>query len=104
MENLIAVILGWLLGILGQRPIGYIQNSFKRSSLRKSIFAELSELNCHLAMLSYLLFLRIGKIDREYLLWVQSIIKSYHGFYSYLNLSEPIDKLLNTEEMESLKA
>ena len=41
MENLIVVILGWLSGTLGQRPIGYIQDSFNKSSLRNGSYSHL---------------------------------------------------------------
>jgi hypothetical protein len=105
MESLIGIIIGWLLGILGQRPIIYIQNSFKRPSLKKSIMAELSDLRCRLAWTSFHIFSRVGKIDKEYLLWLKNITKKYDGlFYSYLNFSEPIDKLLQTEDKDFVAA
>ncbi len=45
MDTIIGVILGWLFGMLGQRPIIYIQNSFKKRPLKKSFFVELKTLN-----------------------------------------------------------
>ncbi|MGA9109543.1 MAG: hypothetical protein ACLPSL_01625 [Smithella sp.] len=98
MYTIIGIILGWLFGILGQRPIIYIQNSFKKQPLKKSIFVELNDLKCHLAVLSFIIYSRIGKIDREYLLWIQSIIKTYNGFYEHLKNPKEIDILLQIKE------
>ena len=75
------VILGWLFGFLGQRPINYIQNSIKKPVLQRSIVAELIELRCRMAMSSYLLADRTGEIDKKYLVWIQPILKTYDGFY-----------------------
>jgi hypothetical protein len=98
MDAIIGVILGWLFGILGQRPIIYIQNSFKKRPLKKSIFVELNDLKCHLAIVSYLLYSRVGKIDREYLMWIQSTVKTYNGFYANINNFKSIDILLQSKK------
>ncbi len=98
MDNLMAVFLGWLLGILGQRPIIYIQQSFKKSAIKKSIIAELEDLLCGLAMTSSVLLCRIGEIDKNYLQWVRPILRSYDGYYRYLDISDTVDKLLQTKD------
>ena len=98
LDTLWGVLLGWLFGILGQRPITYIQNSIKKPSLQKSIVAELKDLRCRLAMASYLLADRTGSIDKKFLLWIKPILKSYSGFYIEINMAEIIEKILLLED------
>jgi hypothetical protein len=100
MVNLSGVILGWLLGILGQRPIIYIQQSFKKPAIKKSIIAELMDLRFSLATTSYLLSSRVGEIDKKYLEWIHPILKSYDGFYADRDFPKRIDRILQKDDKE----
>ena len=100
METIIAVIVGWLFGLLGQRPITFILNEIKKPSLKESIFVELNVLKCSLTFTSYILYSHIGKIDKEYLLWAQPIIRTYAGFHSNVYNDNAIDKLLELNDEE----
>lgn len=98
MDSLIAVLFGWLLGIMGQRPIIYVQQAIKRPSIKRSIIAELIDIRYRLAATSYLLLDRIGELDKPFLEWIHPILKSYDGFYKYLGTSETVEKLLIIKE------
>jgi len=100
LDSLIGVLLGWLLGILGQRPIIYIQQSFKKPAVKKGIIAELQDLRYRLAYTSYVLLDRTGYIDKKYLQWIYPIIQSYKGYYTYLGLADTVAKILEIKDDE----
>ena len=57
-KTIIAILFGWLLGLLSPPIVELIQKRSRRSALRRSIFIELEGLKVTLAALIYVIILR----------------------------------------------
>ena len=81
-----------------------IQNSYRRAAIQKSLFVELHDLRCKLAMGTFLLAERTGTLNRELLLWLEPIEKSYQGFYAQPDFGKGIQGLLklNDQQLQEL--
>jgi hypothetical protein len=66
-KTIIAILLGWLLGLLSPPIIELIQRRYRRSVLRRSLFIELEGLRVSLAALIYLIASNDRAVNRELL-------------------------------------
>lgn len=90
---LISVILGWLLGILSPAIVKKIAEKTEKDNLKKIIFNDLKDLKKRLASISYLVYPKYGKLDKETFDWLK--------INSDIDFSEGIKKIEeqgNTED------
>lgn len=91
--EVIYIILGWLLGLLGPTIVKKISEMKEKSNLKKIIFNDLKDLKKRLAGLSYTVYPRYGKLDKKTFEWLK--INSEIDFTEGL---EQLDKKGQTEE------
>jgi hypothetical protein len=78
-ENLLFLIIGWLLGHLGAFITHLVQRPYRRRQIRRSISVELNELRFRLATTIYVIAAATGNLDRKMLNWLDPIITEAHN-------------------------
>ena len=67
MNNILFLILGWLLGLLSPVILDWIKNRKKKKELRESFFNDLNDIRGRLIGLVYLTTSKFGNFNRELL-------------------------------------
>jgi hypothetical protein len=80
--GLLGVLLGWLLGLLGQHPMELIRNAYRRKEIRNALETELCDIRVRLALTAAESRFRRGDCDAAFLRWLQPIMANYTGFYA----------------------
>jgi DNA repair ATPase RecN len=103
-EKVALILFGWLLGLLSPIVADAIKTRYKKEEFRKAIISELKGIQYRLAGNVYSLNRRFGKIDKQLLLWVSEIFKSYTGIYAETRSMEALERQLklSDEELEDL--
>jgi hypothetical protein len=100
MEQIFYILFGWLLGLLSPTIIDKISAQYTKKQYFKAVCAELNDLQYRVAIVCFLLGQRYGKIDKEFLLWIQPIIKDYKGNEPNESVALLINSMLTMEEIE----
>ena len=100
MEQILYILFGWLLGLLSPTIVDKINAKYTKKQYFKAVCAELHDLQYRIAVVCFLLGQRFGKIDKEFLLWIQPIIKDYKGNEPNDSVATLINSMLNMEENE----
>ena len=79
MDELLYLLLGWLLGLLSPRIIDAIKARYDRTALIGAIKEEAQDLQYRVAASCFLLRQRYGEITREYLEWLKPKLLAYRG-------------------------
>jgi len=75
--EIMAVIIGWLLGILSTPLVIYISGEVERRRFKDVLKEELREVRFRLALSAYQLRLHLRKIDRSFLEWMVVEMNAY---------------------------
>jgi len=78
-KSILFLIAGWLLGTLSPVIAESIRRSRDATTTHKAIRAELDEIRILATLAAYYIQMRFGTIDRAYLDWVRSVLRSYTG-------------------------
>jgi hypothetical protein len=97
-DQILYIFFGWLLGLLSPAIIEKIKSSYSKKQFFDAICAELTNLQPRIAMVSYDLARKYGKLDKEILLKTQHVISKYKGNESCKGSLKLIETLLNCEE------
>lgn len=89
--NILFLLLGWLLGILSPLIVDRVKRRYQIDDVKRGILTELKEARSRLAMMAYVIAVRLGGYDRNLLTWIASVLKEYEG-------SEPKDEALKAIE------
>jgi hypothetical protein len=79
MHELIYLLLGWLLGLLGPAIVERIRRKHRRRDLISSVVGELTELQFTLAFVAFQLRSKLATVTDEFLDWLMPIVDSYDG-------------------------
>ena len=79
MAELPYLLLGWLLGLLSPRIVDAIRAKYMQRDLARAIRSEAEDLQCRVAILSFLLAQKYGHVSREYLTWLRPKLLRYEG-------------------------
>jgi len=79
LEKVLFLILGWLFGLLSPAIVNSIHKRREAREVKIAILPELHELQHRLALIVYLIENRYGKSNREFIEWIEPIMKGYHG-------------------------
>jgi len=93
-KTIIAILLGWLLGLLSPPIVELIQRRYRRSVLRRSLFIELEGLRVSLAALIYLIASNDRAVNRELLELTEVILRSDKAFPESRTSADEISRLL----------
>ena len=99
-ETLIAVALGWVLGVAGTLLLDKYQSLRKQKRIDAGIRAELGELRHRMVLLVYLIEKRSGGLNRELLQWVGAQAGGYSGTNPTDGLLSGVDGLLSRDDAE----
>lgn len=95
MNNVIFLLLGWLLGLLSPVIVDGIKKHLKKKELKKSFYNELNDIKGRLICCVYQLESQYGKYDRELLKWLKSyktnILKLIKDTYIFEHLDDLLD-------------
>jgi hypothetical protein len=86
-SNVLFLILGWLLGILSPLIVERVRKQYQTNEVKQGIITELKETRSRLAAKVYLLASRLGRYDRNLLIWISNALQEYEG-------SEPKEELI----------
>jgi hypothetical protein len=106
MNELLYLLLGWFLGLLGPRLIDSIKAYYDRKALAVAIKSEAEDLQYRLAAASFLIARRDGGVTRDYVLWLKPKLEAYRGNepseptrkFIQMLLEAPEDKLVAITE------
>lgn len=73
------LLLGWLLGMLSPAITEEVRRRRRLDRLQRAMALELHELQYQMAMKSFLLRQRKGRLDDDFLRWFDRTIKAYRG-------------------------
>jgi len=102
MEQLLYLILGWLLGLLGPGIVERIRRRYRISELTQAIVAELGELSYTLALSAYLFCRRTGSLTDEALDWIVLAISRYSGPLADARMVESVKRIRSLPEVERI--
>lgn len=92
MQDLAYIVVGWLFGLLSPRIIDAIQLKYRRRSIANAVAAEAKDLQYRLAISSFLVAQRYGKVTRDYIIWLKPKLDQYTGNEP----SKPIKELVSS--------
>ena len=75
--ELLYLLLGWLLGLLGPRVIDSIKDHYSRRALATAIRTEAIGLQYRVAITSFLLAQEYGDMSKDYLTWLKPKLINY---------------------------
>jgi hypothetical protein len=78
-NQVVFLLLGWLLGILSQSIADGIKKEKLNSEIKQAILSELHELQMGLSLVCYTLAMQTGRYDRSFLQWHKRILEGYKG-------------------------
>lgn len=104
--EIIAVVVGWLLGILSTPIVEWLKERRLRKQLRLGILTELSEVRVRLAMSVFTVSNRFGEVDGKLLDWFSAAIVEYQGMHPTPEIKKILDKhgTLTDEQLKQLYA
>ena len=100
--GLVYLILGWLFGLLSPSIIDRINQSYSIKQLLNGIKTEMKECQFRAVLIAYLLGIRYGKYDRDFLMWCRLYISKYQGLEPTEKYIDAIDYLVKMKD-EDLK-
>jgi transcriptional regulator with XRE-family HTH domain len=77
--NVFFLLLGWLLGIFSPLIVDYVKRRYQKNDVRRGIVTELKEIRSRLGMSVAMLATRLGKYDRNLLIWTERMLQEYEG-------------------------
>lgn len=98
MDELLYLLLGWLLGLLSPRIIDAIKARYDRTALIGAIKEEAQDLQYRVAASCFLLRQRYGEITREYLEWLKPKLLAYRGNEPVDSVRQFVEVLLNAPD------
>ena len=98
MDELLYLLLGWLLGLLSPRIIDAIKARYDRTALIGAIKEEAQDLQYRVAASCFLLRQRYGEITREYLEWLKPKLLAYRGNEPVETVRQFVEVLLNAPD------
>jgi hypothetical protein len=79
MENLLHLLLGWLLGLITLGIAERMRRGYRKRELVASVTGELADLQYIIAVLAFRLRANLGEATDEFLDWLIPIIREYDG-------------------------
>lgn len=99
-RDVLLVVLGWLLGLLGPAIVSAIRDRREAKRVREALLKELRELQFRIVLIIYLTESKYGKLDHSFFKWAESILTGYAGVNSADSLLKTIGPLLNLTDKE----
>lgn len=96
--ELLCLLIGWLLGLLGPSITNRINQSYRKKELFDGVKTEIKECQFRIILVAYLLGLRFGKYDKEYLRWCLPYFQNYQGIEPTENTIETIKIFLESPD------
>lgn len=105
-KTIIAILLGWLLGLLSPPIVELIQRRYRRSHLRGSLFIELEGLRLTLAANVYNIAANNRAVNRELVELVEPILRSDKVFPESKKAADELSSLMQftDEQIASIMA
>ncbi|WP_289022736.1 hypothetical protein [Desulfobacter postgatei] len=97
-DQILYIFFGWLLGLLSPAIIEKIKSSYNKKQFFDAICTELSDLQPRIAMVSYLLASKYGRLDRETLLTTKYVLLKSNGNESCKGSLKFIETLLSFDD------
>lgn len=76
LTSAVLIVLGWLLGVLSPAIVDGIKRQRDAILYRKAIRRDLSDLRARLAAAAYYIEMKVGRVDRSLLEWIQRILRT----------------------------
>ncbi|MEW6615702.1 MAG: hypothetical protein AB1401_09585 [Thermodesulfobacteriota bacterium] len=94
--NILDVLFGWILGILSPLVVEKVKKRLQREELKDGLIIELEEVQIKLISLTYLMNSDYGTFDRQFLQWIEPLVRKYKGIEisRVTNISKHINSLL----------
>lgn len=101
IDNMLLILLGWLLGLFAPIIVGVIKDNGEAKATKIALFTELQELQYRLLLMLYKIEVKYGDLNSDFFKLAQDIFIKYKGVNSIDSLLKTIGPLLklNTEEM-----
>ena len=98
LKPLIYTAFGWVLGLLSTIFVQWLNKRRLKKDFKKGLIAQLKEVIPRLTGTTYILSSNLGKLDKDILEWINSIISKFGGDFpeKYKGGTESLLKL--TEE------
>lgn len=93
MTEVVLILLGWILGVLGSLITWRAQRFSDLREVHSGMVAEADELRYRLAVLAVRVALHIGQMDKELLEWYESTTRGYSGPLPHAEFDERISKI-----------
>lgn len=93
-EKVLFIALGWILGLSSPLIVDALKRRQEAKAILSALQIELKELRYRMAVVYYLIHIRLGTIDKAILNWVRPIMANYDGLNTNPDLLRAIDGLL----------
>ena len=93
-EKILFLGLGWILGLSSPLIVDALKRRREAGDVHATLRIELKELQYRMAVVSYMIHIRLGTMDKTVLNWLRPIIESYDGLNTNPSLLNAIDRLL----------
>jgi hypothetical protein len=105
LEKVLFLFLGWLVGLLSPIIVDAIRRRREIKEVKAALIVELLDLQYRLAMTAYVIEIRIGGYDRQFLEWFKAILERYQGPHKSDKVLQTITSSLTlTDEQLALVA
>lgn len=101
MNNVLYIILGWLLGILSPGIITHISNHYRKEKIKEIMISDLKDLKMRLVLLPYKVKSDYGIVDKESILWLKKQTNDWEDIPSKSEFKEKFEKLENESSIEN---
>jgi hypothetical protein len=100
MKEIIYILLGWFLGILGPGIVSRISSHYKKTALQKIVTEELKDVRKRLVFIPLRVYPAYGELNEERYLWVK---KQTDSFVEFISDEEEKVKLKESSEKCSVE-
>ena len=98
MTEVLYILLGWLLGLLGPQIIDGIKGHYQRTKIKAAILFELEDFQFRVALMGFVLAQAEGRLDKEYLTELRTVVVKYQGNEDKEPVLRHIDTWLGLED------
>lgn len=103
-KTVVAILLGWLLGLLSPPIVELIQRRHRRSELGRSLFIELEGLRLSLAVLTYQQACCNGTVNRQLLELLEPILRSDKIFPEIRGVADVVSSMMKLTDEQIASA
>lgn len=99
-EQILYIVLGWLLGLLSPVIVWLILSRREATAVKSGVLTELAEFRHRMVLTAYIYTLDYGNFDKDFVKWARAHLAKYDGLSDKDGIDRLYNKLCETSDDE----